>query len=134
MVTNMRRKRGIEVFVVSCIFVFGTLFTLSKLGYSIADLYFPTTSTMSSSSNFMFDASFPFNSHWICMYDKHKVQQQQITIPSADPNTIMMTKQENQNTIIMKEEADTSGRGVVVMPKLLLSSKQQQPQEAQAHH
>jgi hypothetical protein len=66
----------------------------------------------------MFDASFPFNGRWIRIYDKRKVQQQQITIndeikissiPSVDPNTIMMTKQENQNTILMKEEADTSG-------------------------
>ena len=120
MVTNMRRKRGIEVFLVSCIFVVGTLFTLSKLGgYSIADLHFPTTTTSStSSSNFMFDASFPFNNRWIHIYDKRKVQQQQVNddeikvsaIPSIDPQTVMMTKNENENeNTIMKDEEGGEG-------------------------
>lgn len=36
-VTWMRRKRGIEVFIMSFLFVLATLLTLRELGYSIAD-------------------------------------------------------------------------------------------------
>jgi hypothetical protein len=125
-VASMRRKRGIEVFLASSLFVFGTLFTLTKLGYSIADLHFPTSSP---------DTSFPFhnnrNNRWIHVYDKRKVQKlhyeiKTSDIPSIDPPAVMghneNTMQEEQEKGYEEEDYDASSSSSDVQVDPLVNS------------